>query len=672
MHMVGFPRLLPGPIFMIAFSQQIFFHPGTVRTKFALLMPFAGSLLALFPAQVGAWLPGTYPAAPARMHSSGFSVNNQDRNDVVAFWHAVYQASEGYEQRIGWTGNYTGTPGQTSAEFARDVERRLNYFRAMCGVPANVTVNSNARVVISPAQPHQPPDTVSKKDAAQATALMLILNYNPTTGANSAFSHDPNPAVIGWSKAAWNAAAHGNLSFGSYGPGAISEYLIEELSAGSSTSAWNSLVGHRRWALFPKATTFASGDQPGSSASRPPTNALYVIQSSSELKADPTPGFVAYPAPGFFPAPLNSRFWSFSLAGADFSSAKVAVSDASGKRIQVARVASSTSYGDPALLFEVSGLAAARSVVADATFKVKVTGIKGTGLPKTADYSVTLINPNLIVWNQQISGPAVIPPGKETVHVFSPPANAEALAVTTFLKRPVTWIENAETPAGTKVIDRTSTSYPLIANGSLFPGFGAIAGNRSFNLTFPNNYDLLLRGVATQILEIDRDILSGPKAELRFLYRRGYMTPASSMAVEYSNDWGVTWKALGRPIVGLSSMFYDTDVSAAALALPESDKPLRIRFRYFTEPNTSIYTHDAAPTSPTGIFIDDITTTNCNWLEPKRSTTLQKNASQFRLNSRSAGGKLEKGSEWFIGLRIKLGGKWFPAGSLKKVVVGNP
>ena len=142
-------------------------------------MPLAGTLLALMPANVSAWLPGTYPAAPARMHSSGFSVNNQDRNDVIAFWHAVYQASEGYEQRIGWTGNYTGNPGKTSAEFARDIERRLNYFRAMCGVPANATVNSTAPVVVKAGQLHLPPSTVSKAEASQMAALMLIRPLTP-------------------------------------------------------------------------------------------------------------------------------------------------------------------------------------------------------------------------------------------------------------------------------------------------------------------------------------------------------------------------------------------------------------------------------------------------------------------------------------------------------------
>ena len=59
------------------------------------------------------------------MATKGFSVDNQNRNDVVAFWHAVYQASEGYQNRIKWNGNYNGDSGKISAEFVDDVERRL-------------------------------------------------------------------------------------------------------------------------------------------------------------------------------------------------------------------------------------------------------------------------------------------------------------------------------------------------------------------------------------------------------------------------------------------------------------------------------------------------------------------------------------------------------------------
>src|SRR6478609_10123033 len=108
------------------------------------------------PGLAGAWQPGTYPVPPERMWTGDFGVDNQDRNDVVAFWHAVFQASEGYETRIKWTGNYSGTNGTTSGAFLDDVERRTNYFRAMCGVSSDTRVNTDSKVSIAAADPYKP------------------------------------------------------------------------------------------------------------------------------------------------------------------------------------------------------------------------------------------------------------------------------------------------------------------------------------------------------------------------------------------------------------------------------------------------------------------------------------------------------------------------------------
>ncbi|NCF12407.1 MAG: hypothetical protein GWP68_03380 [Verrucomicrobiaceae bacterium] len=57
-------------------------------------------------------------------------MDTQSRNDVISFWHSVYSESEGYENRLGWTGSIgNNEPGSTSAAFKNDVERRINYYR---------------------------------------------------------------------------------------------------------------------------------------------------------------------------------------------------------------------------------------------------------------------------------------------------------------------------------------------------------------------------------------------------------------------------------------------------------------------------------------------------------------------------------------------------------------
>lgn len=622
----------------------------------------------LFPATATAWEPGSYPAAPSRMYSAGFRVNNQDRNDVVAFWHAVYQASEGYETRVNWTGNYLGNNGTVSNAFLDDVERRLNYFRAMCGVDANVIVNSGSSVFINLADLFKPPSSLSKGAAAQNAALMMARNFNPSTGANPALSHNPSPGLIGWSTSAWNAAANGNFAFGIYGPGAITEYMIEELSKNSAMSSWNTLVGHRRWCLYPPATDYATGDQPGSGPTKPPTNVLYVMQQPTELLEETTRGFIAYPPAGYVPAQINSPYWSLSCEGADFSFATVKMTDAAGKAVPLVNVQRNNSYGHPAIIWEVSDAVSLRSVYSDTRFNVQVTGIGGEGISSSHSYSVTLIDPDRITSNQSLSGPAKVSVKKPATFTFVSPAGAEAVQVVSAISRSTVWKENAEQAAKARMVDGTGSNYPLIVQTSSFAGFGHVSGSAAFRLTFPTSYDSIQRGVPEQFFELEREIIPGSKSKLNFLYRRGFMTRSSVLAVEMSSNGGLTWKTIGSPIKGVSDTQYDMAVSFASIPLAKSTTPVRIRFRYYTT-GGAIYTHEAAPTYPTGIFIDDITVKNAAWLEIRKANVLSAATRTFTFSKKTSGAKLAKGDKWHLRLRTKLGGKWFVHGPSKIVTI---
>lgn len=636
----------------------------------SILVRVTSSLLAgLAPLAAIAWQPGTYPAAPQRMHSRGLSVDNQNRNDVVAFWHAVYQASEGYEKRVAWTGNYTGNPGSVSRVFVDDVERRLNYFRAMCRVPANARVNSGSTVAILPQDMFKPAPATKKSEAAQAAALMLIRNYDPSTGRDPAIDHNPSPSLAGWSSAAWNANANGNLAFGIYGPGAITEYMMEEVVSGSATSTWNSLVGHRRWALAPRATDFATGDQPGQSALLPPTNVLYITQNENELAPGVVPDFVCYPPPGCFPAPLNSRFWSVSHPDADFDNATVTVKDADGKAVPVLNVQSNRSYGDPALIWEVGSVAAIKSVYADRLFHVSVNGIQGTGLPASMNYSTRLINPDRLTINQTLTGSGFVRAGKSGTYKFTPAPAVEAVRIGAFRRKPATWKEGAESRPKPMIIDRTAPNYKLLSHVSDKTSIGPLAGVKSFRLTFPYVYDPLKRGVPEQSFEIDRLILPKSGAKLEFIFRRGFMSKGSTLAAEVSNDGGVTWRGVGKAITGVSDTTYDNTPSRASFAMTASSQPVRVRFRYFAKKGQPIYAHSNAPSSPTGIYLDDIAFKNCDWLEPLKSTIVPKAGGSFTFKSSTAGAALAAGDRWCLAMAVKLGGRWFPYGPIKTVNV---
>ena len=617
-----------------------------------------------------AWFPGTYPAPPARMHTRGFVVDTSNRNDVLAFWHAVYMASEGYRSRIGWTGDYAGNNGSVSASFAGDVERRLNFMRAMCGVPATARVNTGTTVFLDPSAPYAPAGSTTKTAAAQAAALMLIRNYNPSTGSNPAISHDPPDTCTGWSAAAWNANANGNLAFGLYGPGAVDQYMLEELPKDAVASTWNVLTGHRRWCLYPPATDFATGDQPGESAFRPATNVLYVMQNDDELNPPAVENFVAYPPAGFCPGPLNTRFWSLSMVGADFRDATVNVTTSTGAAVGVSGVTADSSFGDPALIWEVDAAAASKAVYADRSYTVNVSNFLVDGVPTSHTYRVTFINPDRLIADQSVKGPGFARSNVKTTFTFTPPVGAEAVRITTFTKSTTAWKLDGETLAGSKVIDRTDPSYPVVVAVSNNNGFG-IAGNKLFRLTFPVAYDLVIRGVPQQIIELDRDLLPDTGAMLTFKFRRGFMTRSSVLSVEASSDGGVSWTRLGTPITGVSDNRTDDAPTSTSRAIPRSSNPVRIRFRYY-HTSGSIFTHETYPQLPTGIFLDDISTVKCKTLQQRKTHTLNPTTKSFAFSSTTAGATLRKGDWWGLRMATKLGGRWFPYGPVKPVVISAP
>ncbi|NJM38143.1 MAG: hypothetical protein HC845_09980 [Akkermansiaceae bacterium] len=625
--------------------------------------------IIFLPSLSSAWQPGTYPAPPQRMSSSGFSVNRADRNDVVAFWHAVYQASEGYENRVGWSGNFSGDNGTTSTAFRDDVERRLNYFRAMCGVSGDVGVNRNNPVVIDPNDRFVPAASTLKSAASQNAALMIARNYNPSNGNNPALSHDPPRNVEGWSSSAWNAAAKGSFAFGLYGPGAITEYMIERISSSAVTSAWNTDVGHRRWNLFPDATNFATGDQPGRGVNVPPTNVLYVIQSPSEISENPGPDFVAYPAAGFFPVGINTPFWSLSAKGADFSNATVRMTDAAGNPVPIIAVRRNNAYGDPAIIWEVGGNAAARFVLADTRFDVFVSGIQGKVQVSDYNYSVTLINPNLIMDDQSIVGDESISASQGGAYRFTPPVGAEAVRVVAAKRESKKLRFSAE--SASTVIDETAPNYSLRVKSREFAGYAKLKGKQSYRLTFPNAYDPIRRGVLEQSFQLGRDIIAKPGAKLSFRYRRGFMTKTSALEVQASTNGGVSWQRLGNPIKGVSDNTLQGKVLKAERSLPQSSTPIRIRFHYYRE-GGAIYTHEAAPTSPTGIFIDEIRTKNCDWLDVKRENVLSNETRNFDFNSGTAGSSIVPNQLWSLRLQTLLGGVWQPHGPERVVRVAAP
>src|SRR5262245_33044581 len=111
-------------------------------------------------------------------------MNTQDREAVRIFYRGAFSQSE--DVPIGWTGDYaTGTAGTTAQSFRDAVALRLNWYRAMAGVPAVISLS----------------DTFNAKD--QQAALMMSANGQP--------SHTPPTNWIYYTPDGAEAAGKSNL-----------------------------------------------------------------------------------------------------------------------------------------------------------------------------------------------------------------------------------------------------------------------------------------------------------------------------------------------------------------------------------------------------------------------------------------------------------------------------
>ncbi len=79
-----------------------------------------------------------------------FAVDLTNRENVRQFWYSTHEASEGIP--INWTGSIDPcNPGTVSQDFLDATLTRINYFRAMAGVPSDVTftAENNAKAQAS-------------------------------------------------------------------------------------------------------------------------------------------------------------------------------------------------------------------------------------------------------------------------------------------------------------------------------------------------------------------------------------------------------------------------------------------------------------------------------------------------------------------------------------------
>ena len=214
---------------------------------------------------------------------------------------------------VGWTGNVAGcVPGAPSTAAQDATLTTINWYRNMAGLPP---VRFEA----------------VRSAKAQGAALMLE--------ANHAISHDPPPTWLCYNAPGVEALRNSNVSIGTAGSRAISGFMVD---AGRGLEA----AGHRRWVLFPNATTMGSGITSKSTA-------IWVIDAFG-ARPPSAPEWSPWPTAGYFPAQLEpAGRWSLSHADADFTNATVTV-QRGGTVLPVTKEAVVRNIGDDTLVWQVA------------------------------------------------------------------------------------------------------------------------------------------------------------------------------------------------------------------------------------------------------------------------------------------------------------------------------
>ena len=287
------------------------------------------------------------------------SVNLNSRLAVAELYQTTYLASEGVA--AGWTGNRAScSPGATSQAYADATILRVNYYRAMAGLPGDVVLTNAWNL------------------EAQQAALMM--------SSQGALSHSPPTNWSCYTPAGADAAGKSNLALGADAAAAIDLYMDDPGSGG------NAAVGHRRWILYPPTKIMGTGNIPSGGGLA--ANDLWVIGGSGSRPAQPA--WVAWPPPNYVPwqiMPSSSGRWSFSYASATFSGASVFMQHA-GTNVALTLEAQAQGYGDNTIVWVPQGIPAGAPPI-DLVYSVTVSNVVVSGQSRVFSYNVTIFDPTV-------------------------------------------------------------------------------------------------------------------------------------------------------------------------------------------------------------------------------------------------------------------------------------
>lgn len=509
--------------------------------------------------------------------TGGFSkaiANNREQSRN--FYNAVYQSSEGVP--MAWTGNLAQcVPGTIAPAYRSAALTRVNYFRALAGLPATVTFL---------------PDYNQK---AEQAALMML--------ANQALNHHPPSGWACYTADGATAAGLSNLAAGSAGAESVTGYMDDSKVAE---------LGHRRWLLYPSTLNMGLGAV--EDATRPTYKKASALWVLDDHLSDPRPpvrdDFVAWPPKGYVPYSLIFPDWSFAYADADFSQATAKLS-LNGADLPVQLKPLPNGYGENGFAFRpVTPLVPSK---ADQTFHVTVDKVLVGGVAKHFEYDVRGFDPSVKTASSVrpvISGPIQPPLGQVSAYTFTKVPGADGYQRRYARLAAFTATEGAEKGSAAFKVDADTGSYSVVAEDVFASGKAAfhLAQTTQQRQSLTWNYSFYVQNAL---------------ATLKFSSRLGWATDNQSALVEASLDGGKTWQALyqqsGTGGIGETS-FTPRSVSLKAYA----GQTVQLRFAYLLAKPGGYY-----PQSQTGVgwYIDDICLTQAYKAGTPVTTSLGKVAS---------------------------------------------
>lgn len=437
--------------------------------------------------------------------TGGFSVNTDSREAVRGFYNAIYPTSENVPQNS--TADASScTPGHNANAFQQAELRRINWFRAMAGMPAAIYLD--------------PVDNWGSQQMAILESANNVLDHNPT---NTYDCYNTFAAKY----------AGGNQSLGADGADATTGFIWDY-------GAKNNEVGHRRWILYPPEIVMGVGDVPASDG-HAAANLTYVFDPAS-FGARPATRqpYVAWPPEGFVPYQVVYPYWSFALTNADFTDATVTMTS-NGVPVTTIIQPYKVGYGDNTLVWVPMGLDATTGGTSfpfdgtDTVYSVTVSNINFGGAMVKYSYQVTVFDPAVPGADYiptVVNGPTQVVANVATTFSAVPPNNPNVTSYN-FL--------TAQIVSG----NLTDNANNGLTNFSLSP-----SPNYSVVTTEPfgsgNCFNLEHAGANSypQLFQLDEVLIPATNATVSFQSELGYAFTDEVARVQVSTDGGANWQDL--------------------------------------------------------------------------------------------------------------------------------